>query len=139
MDTRQCKVLAMMALLAGPLAAQELRSEPRLKLWSVSVAQMMAGTSFDACSSIRMNQLADRGLALETNGAFADGRGRYVAARALPIQFGTYAGIAAGEYLLLRRHPKMARAFSVVNFGLSGIGFGMGFHNMVLYNQLSRR
>jgi len=98
---------------------------------------MIAGASFDVWSSERMNSLVDQRVARETNGLYADDRGHYVTARAAPIECGMYAGIAGGEYLLLRKYPKLARAFSIVNFGLSGIGFTSGVRNMVLRSKLS--
>jgi hypothetical protein len=109
------------------------------KLWSVSVSQMIAGAAFDAWSSARMNRLADQGLGHESNPLFADSAGRYVAARAVPIECGVYAGIAAGQYLLIRKFPRLARPLSVLNFGLSGIGYSRGIHNLTLYNRIARR
>ena len=128
---KQCILLLA---LGGALYAEEATPKLPLKLWSISLTQMMAAASFDAWSSQRMNQLVDRGLVRENNGLFADARGHYVSSRALPITYGTYAGVALGEYLLIRKFPKLARPLSVVNFGISGIGFSSGFRNVALYN-----
>src|SRR5690242_412379 len=97
-------------------------SQLPLKLWPVPVTEMMAGATLDVWSSQRMNTLVARGLVRENNSLFRDSRGYYVRARALPITYGTYGGVALGEYLLLRKFPKLAKPFSILNFGTSGIG-----------------
>jgi hypothetical protein len=137
-DRKLMKYILLLAL-GGGLCAQEAAPRAPLKLWSISVSQMMAAASFDAWSSQRMNGLVDRGLVHENNGLFADARGHYVISRALPIACGTYAGVAIGEYLLIRKFPKLARPFSVLNFGVSGIGLSSGFRNVALYNQVTRQ
>ena len=129
----------LLLALAGGLYAQEFAPGKPSKLWSISVSEMMAATTFDAWSSQRMNPFVGRGLVHENNSLFADGRGYYVPSRAMPIAYGTYGGIAIGEYLLLRRFPKLARAFSVLNFGISGFGLSSGFRNMTLYNRVNRQ
>jgi hypothetical protein len=133
---KQCILLLA---LGGVLYAQEATPRAPLKLWSISVTQMMAGASFDAWSSHRMNSLVARGLVHENNSLFADTHGYYVPSRALPITYGTYTGMAIGEYLLIRKFPKLARTFSVVNFGISGIGFSSGLRNIALYNRITRQ
>jgi hypothetical protein len=131
------RLIFLFAFLCVVLQAQDGAQVPRL--WYFSVTQMVAGASFDAWSSHRMNSLADVRLAHETNGLYADSSGHYVASKAVPIECGVYIGAAVGEYLLMRKHPKLARAFSVLNFGLSGIGFSSGFRNIALYNRLTRQ
>ena len=129
----------LLLALAGVLCAQDGVSRAPLKLWSISVTQMMAGASFDAWSSHRMNSLVSQGLVRENNSLFADSRGYYIPSRALPITYGTYTGMAICEYLLIRKFPKLARPFSVVNFGISGIGFSSGLRNIALFNRVTRQ
>ena len=135
-----------MVIAGGVLYGESLPAPPQLeepgkvprKLWLVSVSEMFAGSSFDAWSSARLNPLVDKGLVHESNGLFSDARGHYVAGRAVPIECGIYAGIAVGEYLLMRKFPRLARPFSALNFGLSGIGLSHGLHNVALYNRTTR-
>jgi hypothetical protein len=131
--------LLVLLTLCGGLCAQDVVPGAPLKLWSASVSQMMAAATFDAWSSLRINPLVGRGLVHESNSLFADGRGYYVPARALPITYGTYGAVALGEYLLIRKHPKLARTFSLINFGVSGIGYSSGLRNLALYHRVTRQ
>jgi hypothetical protein len=103
--------------------------QPSLKLWTVSAATLSSANAIDALSSMRLNR--DPNLR-ESNSLLASSSGRFETGRAVGIQAGLAACILVPEYLLIRRHPKLARAFSYVNFGLSAIPAQAAIHNFGL-------
>ncbi len=45
------------------------------------------------------------------------------------MKFGVISGLIGAEYLIVRKYPRAAKAFSVVNWTSAGITTGLAVHN----------
>ena len=114
----------LLLLLASSLSAQE-ATPP--KLWYWSLATMAASNSLDLISSQRAQRL---NLGHETNGWYTDAAGRFQLGKAVGVKAGMTFGAAGIEYLLIRKHPKLAKYCSILNFTIAaptGIAAGRNF------------
>lgn len=87
--------------------------EPATKLdsrppayWKLSLAPMVAAQSLDIASSWGR---------IENNPLLAGGNGRF-GMQGAGIKIGIVGAAVVAEYLILKRHPKMARFFSRLNY-----------------------
>lgn len=116
------KILVLL-LLASCLSAQE--ATP--KAWYWSLATMAAANSLDLISSQRAQRL---NLGHETNGWYTDAAGRFELGKAAGVKASLTVGPAIGEYLLIRKHPKLAKYCALLNFTIAapaGIAAGRNF------------
>ena len=85
--------------------------------WKAGLATLAASTAMDCMSS--------RG-AIEMNPVL--GRGQF-GARQIGIKIGLVSGIAIGQWLIVRHHPKQAKALAISDFAISGVTMGVARHN----------
>jgi len=104
-------------------AEQVAHSEARWrKRWVVSLTPLVASQSLDAASSYGMRELNP--LLASSNGGFG--------AKAVGIKFGAAGGALVVEYLLVKKYPRSAKFFSIVNWSTAGITTGFAAHNYAI-------
>ena len=87
--------------------------------WKMSLAPLVAAHSLDVASSWGY---------VETNPLLAGPDGRF-GMQSAGIKLGIVAGAVLVEYLLLRRHPKMAKLFTRANYFNATITGGIAARN----------
>jgi hypothetical protein len=92
----------------------------KLLLWKLSALALSLSSGADSSSSLRPGELEANPL-LATHGHFT---GRSVA-----IEGAITGAILGGEWLILRRNPKLERSVSAGNFAASGIHAGAAVRN----------
>jgi hypothetical protein len=89
--------------------------------WKWSLAYMAGASAFDGWSSTRPGLVEGNPLL---------GAGRPFSGRAVAFKAGLVGGTALGEWSVVRRHPKAAKIFSYVNFGIGGSYVAVGIYNL---------
>ncbi|MEQ1946434.1 MAG: hypothetical protein ABL995_04560 [Bryobacteraceae bacterium] len=89
------------------------------KRWAVSLAPLTASQALDASSSYGMRELNP--LLASANGGFG--------MKATSIKFGAVAGLMGVEYLLVKKYPRSAKFFTIVNWTTAGATTGLAVHN----------
>lgn len=117
------KKIALTALLATALRAEDSGVS---KLWLGSVGAMAGANIADITTS---RSLQNSGLGHETNGLLTDSYGRFSTPTAIALKGGMIGVIALVELPIIRRHPKSARVFSVLNFAFAGVTASAAVHN----------
>jgi hypothetical protein len=92
------------------------------KRWAVSLAPLAISQSLDAASSYGGRELNP--LLAGPNGGF----GR----KATGIKFGVAGALAGVEYLLVKKYPRSAKFFTVVNWTSAGATTALAVHNFQL-------
>jgi len=87
------------------------------RAWSISAGAFAVSAALDAHSSWGR---------YETNPII--GRGQF-GSRQAATTLGISAGVITAEYLLLRKHPRLARTLTWTNFAITGIRFGTAARN----------
>ncbi len=87
--------------------------------WKISLAPMLASQALDAASSYGLR---------ERNSLLAGSDGRF-GMQAVAIKFGVTAGILGLEYLVVRKFPRSAKLFTIVNWTAAGATTGLAVHN----------
>jgi len=115
------KLLAIFALAASAVFAQDAAPKSYTNFWRVSVTALGAANAMDIHSSWGKHEL---------NSTLADPNGTFGVQGAL-IKLGLQGGLIGIEYLLTRHHPsaKMYRALGIVNFGAAAGMAGVAVHN----------
>lgn len=115
--------IAIAALTVASLRAEDPGAS---KLWLGSVGAMAGANIADITTS---RSLQNSGLGHETNGLLTDSYGRFSTPTAIALKGGMIGVIALVELPILRRHPKSARVFSVLNFAFAGVTVSAAVHN----------
>ena len=117
--TKKLTSLALMISSACFAQSQTgLETRPSSELFKASIVSVAASTTFHVVSSWDSYHM---------------GSGVY-GAKDAARDSGISAGIVAAEYFVARRHPKLRKIFSMVNFGLSEYHLSAGIHNSLRSN-----
>ena len=124
---RAADALAAPALPGGRFSIDSLSSDrpapnPWQKRWAISLAPLAASQALDAASSYGMREL---------NPALAGPDGRF-GMKAAGVKFGVVGGLIGVEYLLVKKFPRSAKFFTVVNWTTAGATTGLAIHNYSL-------
>ena len=92
------------------------------KRWAVSLAPLAVSQSLDAASSYGRRELNP--LLASSNGGFG--------MRAAGIKFGVTSALAGVEYFLVRKYPRSAKFFTIVNWTAAGATSALAVHNFRL-------
>ena len=92
------------------------------KKWAISLAPLLVSESLDAASSYGLREL---------NPMLAQPDGRF-GMKAAGIKFGAIGGLIGVEYLLVRKYPRSAKFFTVINWTTAGATTGLAIHNYSL-------
>ena len=91
--------------------------------WAISLAPLFASQALDAASSYGMRELNP--LLASPDGGFG--------MKATSIKFGVIGALAATEYFLVRKYPRSAKVFTIVNWATSGATSALAVHNYSLH------
>jgi hypothetical protein len=91
--------------------------------WAISLAPLFASQALDAASSYGMRELNP--LLASPNGGFG--------MKATGIKFGVIGALAGVEYLLVKKYPRSAKVFTIVNWTTAGATTGLAVHNYGLH------
>jgi hypothetical protein len=91
--------------------------------WAISLAPLFASQALDAASSYGMRELNP--LLASPNGSFGT--------KATGIKFGVIGTLACAEYFLVRKYPRSAKIFTIVNWTTTGATTGLVVHNYRLH------
>jgi hypothetical protein len=91
--------------------------------WAVSLAPLFASEALDASSSYGMRELNP--LLASPSGGFG--------MKATGVKFGVIGALAGVEYFLVRKYPRSAKAFAIVNWTTAGATTGLAVHNYRLH------
>jgi len=92
------------------------------KKWAISLAPLVASEALDAASSYGLREL---------NPVLAQPDGRF-GMKAAGVKFGVIGGLIGVEYLLVRKCPRSAKFFTVINWTTAGATTGLAIHNYTL-------
>jgi len=92
------------------------------KKWAISLAPLVASEALDSASSYGLREL---------NPVLAQPDGRF-GMKAVSIKFGVIGGLIGVEYLLVRKYPRSAKFFTVINWTAAGATTGLAIHNYTL-------
>lgn len=90
--------------------------------WAISLAPLLASQALDAASSYGMRELNP--LLASSDGGFG--------MKAASIKFGVVGALAATEYFVVRKYPRSAKVFTVVNWTAAGATSALAVHNYSL-------
>jgi hypothetical protein len=90
--------------------------------WAISLAPLFASQALDAASSYGMRELNP--LLASPDGGFG--------MKATSIKFGVIGALAASEYFLVRKYPRSAKVFTIVNWTTAGATGALAIHNYSL-------
>lgn len=90
--------------------------------WAISLAPLVVSQSLDAASSYGMRELNP--LLASSNGGFG--------MKATGVKFGIVGALAGAEYFLVRKYPRSAKFFTIVNWTTAGATTGLAVHNFRL-------
>ena len=91
--------------------------------WAISLAPLFASEALDAASSYGMRELNP--LLASPNGGFG--------MKATGLKFGVIGALAVTEYYLVRKYPRSAKVFAIVNWTTAGATSGLAIHNYSLH------
>ena len=91
--------------------------------WAISLAPLFASQALDAASSYGMLELNP--LLASPNGSFG--------MKATTIKFGVVGALAATEYFVVRKYPRSAKVFTIVNWTAAGATSALAIHNYSLH------
>lgn len=92
------------------------------KKWAISLAPLLASEALDAASSYGLREL---------NPMLAQPDGRF-GMKAAGVKFGVVGGLIGVEYLLVKKYPRSAKFFTVINWTTAGATTGLAIHNYTL-------
>jgi len=91
--------------------------------WAISLAPLFASQALDAASSYGMRELNP--LLASPDGGFG--------MKATSLKFGVIGALAATEYFLVKKYPRSAKVFTIVNWATSGATSALAVHNYSLH------
>jgi hypothetical protein len=92
------------------------------RLWTASAITYTGAMAADAASSWNHYEL---------NPVLQDRTGRFNG-RGLAIKTGITGAVLLGEWLILRRRPSLARAVTIINFGVAAPVMAVAIHNFAI-------
>lgn len=92
------------------------------KRWIVSLAPLAVSQSLDTVSSYGRRELNP--LLASPNGGFG--------MKAAGIKFGVTGALAGAEYFLIKKYPRSAKFFTIVNWTAAGATSALAVHNFQL-------
>ena len=92
------------------------------KQWAISLAPLLASQSLDAASSYGMRELNP--LLASPDGGFG--------MKATSMKFGVIGALTGVEYVLVKKYPRSAKFFTIVNWTTAGATTGLAVHNFRL-------
>ena len=107
---------------AGPTADRSSGDAKWKKQWAISLAPLFASESLDAASSYGMRELNP--VLASPDGGFGG--------KATGVKFGVIGALTGVEYILIRKYPRSAKFFSIVNWTTAGATTGLAAHNFRL-------
>lgn len=91
--------------------------------WAISLAPLFASQALDAASSYGMRELNP--LLASPDGGFG--------MKATSLKFGVIGALTATEYFLVKKYPRSAKVFTIVNWATSGATSALAVHNYSLH------
>jgi len=91
--------------------------------WAISLAPLFASEALDAASSYGMRELNP--LLASPNGGFGT--------KATALKFSVVGALAGAEYFLVKKYPRSAKLFTIVNWTTAGATTGLAMHNYSLH------
>jgi len=91
--------------------------------WAISLAPLFASQALDAASSYGMRELNP--LLASPDGGFG--------MKATSIKFGVIGALAATEYFLVKKYPRSAKVFTIVNWATAGATSALAVRNYSLH------
>ena len=91
--------------------------------WAISLAPLFASQVLDSASSYGMQELNP--LLASPDGSFG--------MKATTIKFGVVGALAATEYFVVRKYPRSARVFTILNWTAAGATSALAIHNYSLH------
>jgi hypothetical protein len=91
--------------------------------WAISLAPLFASQALDAASSYGMRELNP--LLAGPDGGFGT--------KATALKFGAIGALTGVEYFLVRKYPRSAKIFTIVNWTTSGATAALAVHNYRLH------
>jgi hypothetical protein len=100
-------------------AARRAADQTAMRRWKMSVVPVFASQALDVTSSYGMRELNP--MLASSDGSFG--------AKGAGIKLGATAGLLGVEYLIVRKYPRSARAFTKINWTVSIVTTGFAAHN----------
>ena len=121
---RMQRLAAMLAIGAGLAHAgdTEVDRDALKRAWERSLIPLVASQAVDAASSYGYRELNP--ILAGPNGEFG--------AKATTMKFAVVGALVLGEYLLVRKSPKVAGIFQKLNWASSAVTTGLAVHNYVV-------
>ena len=91
--------------------------------WAISLAPLFASQALDSASSYGMQELNP--LLASPDGSFG--------MKATTIKFGVVGALSATEYFVVRKYPRSAKVFTIVNWTAAGATSALAIHNYSLH------
>jgi hypothetical protein len=91
--------------------------------WAISLAPLFASQALDSASSYGMQELNP--LLASPNGSFG--------MKATTLKFGVIGALAATETFVVRKYPRAAKVFTIVNWTAAGATGALAIHNYSLH------
>jgi hypothetical protein len=91
--------------------------------WAISLAPLFASQALDAASSYGLRELNP--LLASPDGGFG--------MKATTLKFGVVGALAATEYFVVRKYPRSAKVFTIVNWTAAGATSALAIHNYSLH------
>jgi hypothetical protein len=102
--------------------ARRAADQTLMRRWKMSVAPVFASQALDVTSSYGMRELNP--MLASSDGSFD--------AKGAAIKLGATAGLLGVEYLIVRKYPRSARAFTKINWSVSTVTTGFAVHNFAI-------
>jgi len=103
-----------------PTAEQSSSSNAKWhRQWAISLVPLFASQALDSASSSGMRELNP--LLASPDGGFG--------LKATTIKFGVVGALAATEYYVVRKYPRSAKVFTIVNWTTAGATSALAIHN----------
>jgi len=103
-------------------AARRAADQTAMRRWKMSVVPVFASQALDVTSSYGMRELNP--MLASSDGSFG--------AKGAGIKLGATAGLLGVEYLIVRKYPRSARAFTKINWTVSIVTTGFAAHNYAI-------
>ena len=120
------RTLILLLTLSLPALAQS----PNWKLWGASVAAYGAGTTYDAWSTYQVVDVDRTAIELNPLIVRLTGSPHRFGAPGFAVKGVLFGAMVIPQYFVVRKYPKAAKWFSILNFGGAALYTGTAMHNM---------
>jgi hypothetical protein len=124
------RTLLILTMLALSLSLPALAQDANWKLWGASVAAYGAGTAADAWSTHQVVDVDRTAIELNPLIVGITGSEHRFGAPGFAIKGAIFAMAIIPQYFVVRKYPRSAKWFSIVNFGGAALCTGTAAHNM---------